>query len=270
MTYFKSRVMRFLILLFFLTAFLYKPQICYATPKKTTDKNFTLISSFSTEYSANQKERVHNLKRASSKIDGYFLDIGEEFSFNAVVGIRNKANGFLPATIIKDGKFSEGIGGGVCQVSTTLYNAVLLAGLTVTECHAHSLRVSYILPSFDAMVSYGYADLKFINDKALPLYIRIYASDTKITVKIYGESDGYQYKRVSEKVKEITPPPPDIIYSNEIEQEEILSNAKNGLISNGYLVKYKGDKIIEKTLIRKDKYLPIKGVIIKPEIIEEN
>lgn len=96
---------------------------------------------------------------------------GEEFSFNAAVGERTEERGYSTAKVIENGKFVEGVGGGVCQVSSTVYNCALLSGLTVTERHRHSLAVSYVEPSFDAMVSYSYADLRFYNDTGKSVFI---------------------------------------------------------------------------------------------------
>lgn len=96
---------------------------------------------------------MHNIALAAEKINGCILADGEEFSFNGRVGARTESNGFLSAPIILEGDFVEGVGGGVCQASTTVYNAALLAGMEITEQHPHSLRVGYVEPSFDAMVS---------------------------------------------------------------------------------------------------------------------
>ena len=115
------------------------------------------------------------------------MDINGEFSFNYTIGERTERRGYKKAKIIVGGEFVDGVGGGVCQVSTTLYNAVLLAGLKVVECHPHSLPVSYVEPSFDAMVNSGWADLKFINDTHNPVIIRARADGAKLTIQIFGE-----------------------------------------------------------------------------------
>ncbi len=115
-----------------------KPMVTSEDLVKETNRRV----SFTTYYSSSTENRKHNIKLASSKINGIVLSVGEEFSFNKIVGVRSEENGFLPAKIIYNGDFIEGVGGGVCQVSTTLYNASLLNGLKITEHHPHSLSVS--------------------------------------------------------------------------------------------------------------------------------
>ena len=136
------------------------------TPPQVTKQdlvNLTILrSEFTTYYPYSTPDRKLNIKLCASKINGTTLKSGEEFSFNNKVGKRTEENGFKLAKIIFNGSFIDGIGGGVCQVSTTLYNCALLSGLKITEHHSHSLAVSYIEPSFDAMVSGDYADLNFV------------------------------------------------------------------------------------------------------------
>ena len=150
-------------------------------------QQLVLRSKFFTSYPSSTEERKSNIKLAAKSLDYAFVDVGGEFSFNQTVGARTEKRGYKTAKIIVGGEFVDGVGGGVCQVSTTLYNAVLLAGLKVTEFHAHSLPVSYVAPSFDAMVNSGSADLKFINNTHNPVYIRAFADDATLTIEIYGE-----------------------------------------------------------------------------------
>ncbi|MDE6302573.1 MAG: VanW family protein, partial [Clostridia bacterium] len=127
-------------------------------------KSYTpkLIAHFSTYYGESSPSRKHNIELASRKVDGTVLYPEDEFSFNETVGMRTKANGFEAALIIQDGTFVEGVGGGVCQVSSTIYNCALLAGLDISHVRPHSLPVSYVAPSFDAMVSSA-TDFRFVN-----------------------------------------------------------------------------------------------------------
>ena len=108
--------------------------------------SLTTRASFYTSYPSSTAERKHNIILASKSIDNTFIDVGGEFSFNLVVGDRTEKRGYKKSKIIINGDFADGIGGGVCQVSTTLYNAVLLAGLEIIEYHPHSLPVSYVAP----------------------------------------------------------------------------------------------------------------------------
>ena len=104
------------------------------------------MGAYTTYYSKEERDRCQNISIAASLIDGVTLQAYGEFSFNATVGKRTEEAGFRQAKIIVNGEYVLGVGGGVCQVSTTLYNAALKSGLTVTEYHPHSLRVGYIAP----------------------------------------------------------------------------------------------------------------------------
>lgn len=226
-----------------------------------------LRSKFYTSYENSSENRKSNIKLASKLLNDFFLDVGEEFSFNQVVGERTEKRGFKNAKIIVNGEFIDGVGGGVCQVSTTLYNAVLLAGLKVTEYHPHSLSVSYVSPSFDAMVSFGSADLRFINNTKSPIIINAYAKENRLTVYITGEKSIYRYERLSEIIEEIPFKIDKIIDDGSypellIGEEKIISYGKNGLKSKGYLIKYRGEKVIEKRLIRIDTYKSVNGVVV--------
>ena len=224
-------------------------------------------SKFYTSYENSSENRKSNIKLASKLLNDFFLDVGEEFSFNQVVGERTEKRGFKNAKIIVNGEFIDGVGGGVCQVSTTLYNAVLLAGLKVTEYHPHSLSVSYVSPSFDAMVSFGSADLRFINNTKSPIIINTYADGNRLTVYITGEKTIYRYERVSEIIKEIPFKIDKIVDDGSypellLGEEKIINYGKNGLKSKGYLIKYRGEKVIEKRLIRIDTYKSVNGVVV--------
>jgi hypothetical protein len=134
------------------------------------------------------------------------VDVNGEFSFNKTVGARTEKNGYKVSKIIVGGEFVDGVGGGVCQVSTTLYNAVLLAGLNITECHPHSLPVSYVAPSFDAMVNSGSSDLRFINNTYNPIIIKAFADGTTLKIEIWGEPLLVNYSRQSVVTGEIPAP----------------------------------------------------------------
>ena len=156
-----------------------------------------LRARYCTDYSASSPARKHNINLALSKINGTVLEKDEQFSFNATVGRRTEANGFLPAKIIVGGKYEDGYGGGVCQVSTTLYNAALLSGVTVTAVQRHSLKVAYELPSFDAMVNGSYSDLRFLNDSKGRIYLKAYGDGKQVCVEVYGKRLNCEIKRRS-------------------------------------------------------------------------
>ena len=188
---------------------------------------------------------------------------GEEFSFNDIVGERSEKRGFKNAKIIEKGKFADGIGGGVCQVSSTVYNAAILGGLTVTERHAHSMLVSYLEPSFDAMVSMGYADLKLKNQTGGIVFLLSTVKDDSITVTVYGIKDCYSYQRVSEITQTILPPTPEKIFTSKLPkgEERVCVSPKNGAKSKGYLKVFKNGKLIDTKLLSSDSYSPLQGSI---------
>ncbi|QGU94691.1 hypothetical protein GOM49_05830 [Clostridium bovifaecis] len=128
------------------------------------------IASFTTAFNSNNKPRSKNIRLAASIINGTIVAPGEVFSFNKVVGQRTRARGFEEAGVYINGNLDEGLGGGICQVSTTLYNAVLLADLEVVERDNHSLTVHYVPLSRDAAVSWGSKDFKFRNNKNYYIY----------------------------------------------------------------------------------------------------
>lgn len=214
------------------------------------------LSSFTTWFDGSVKERAHNIALAAEKLNGKVLASGGVLSFNAVVGPRTAANGFKIAKIIEGGKFVPGYGGGVCQVSTTLYNAALLAGLEIVEYHPHSLLVSYVPPSRDAMVSGDYFDLRIKNPSPVPVYIRATAAENSITFSLYGRSDGYSYAFSSEVSAVIPSPQPVTVEGDE---DKVISGAKEGAESVCYLIKSR-DGQEEKILLRKDKYLAVAEV----------
>lgn len=245
----------------------------YRINEKLSEK-FKEKSSFSTSFVTSSPERKNNIKVAMSKFDGIILDEGEVLSFNAVTGVRDESAGYKKAKIITNGTFTEGFGGGVCQVSTTLYNACLLAGLDVLEVHSHSLPVSYVEPSFDAMVNVGSSDLVIQNNTGGQIIITSSSENNICKFKIFGLKNKYKITRISEKTK-IIPAEPEVIETNYkkygdydllVGEEKRLSYAKDGFYSSGYLNFYdnKGN-LIKTKKIRENRYNPTKGVIIKRE-----
>lgn len=191
-------------------------------PMITTDKanSFGIKERIGTGYSefaGSIPGRIHNVALAASKFNGVLIPPGETFSFNDVVGDISAATGYQSAYIIKDGRTVLGDGGGVCQVSTTLFRAAMNAGLPIVERHEHSYRVHYyeeggFKPGLDATVFTPTDDLKFKNDT--PGYILIQTkTDTdnlNMTFELYGTSDGRKSEVFDEKLWGITPPPPPL------------------------------------------------------------
>ena len=145
------------------------------------------ISSFSTIFNSGYRSRTTNLKLAAEILDGYKIEPGESFSFNGTVGPRRPERGFEKAIVFINKKQVEDYGGGVCQVSSTLYNAVLKAGLPILERHPHSLPVAYVPKGKDATVSYGAADFRFKNNTRYPIIIRTSVDKNTLTLELFKE-----------------------------------------------------------------------------------
>ncbi len=144
------------------------------------------LSNYSSSYATSTANRAYNVARAASSIDGTILLPGEVFSYNASIGNPSLANGYKMATVYANGKQTEGVGGGVCQVSSTLYSAVLYADLEVVERRSHSLTVAYVPKGQDATVVYGGQDFKFKNNTNSPIKIDATASRGVCRVRILG------------------------------------------------------------------------------------
>lgn len=146
----------------------------------------TLIGSYTTAYSATVPRAV-NVALAASRINGVVVAPGESFSFTNTILPRTTANGYVEAPTIVNKKYVPGIGGGICQVSSTLYAAMLTAGLPATERHPHSLKVAYIPEGMDATVSGTALDLKFTNPFAESVQIQATADQGTLTVSLYKQ-----------------------------------------------------------------------------------
>ncbi|MCM0649084.1 VanW family protein [Clostridium swellfunianum] len=158
-----------------------------SSPPKTQKKSSEPkpIGSYQTPLLNRDKERMENIGLAIKKINGYKLKPGDTFSFNDVVGKRDASNGFKVAAIIVNGEYGEDMGGGVCQLSSTIFNAAERAGMEILERHSHSRSVRYVPQGKDAAVSYGYLDLKFKNSKKYTVELKAKVEDKKLKVYIY-------------------------------------------------------------------------------------
>ena len=147
-----------------------------------------MIAVYETRYPTKNVSRAHNIAVTANKLDKQLIMPNQEISFLKLLGDVTVAQGFSRATIIVNNKFVDGVGGGVCQVSTTLYNAVLESGLTVKERTHHSLPVHYVPLGRDATVAEGTPDLKYKNEYDFPVYIRMYASNGIMRTEVYGDT----------------------------------------------------------------------------------
>jgi len=157
------------------------------TAKALEDKYVNkILASYSSSFAGSSAGRCENIRLATSKINGYVLNPGEKFSYNKVVGPRTEAAGFKIAHVYVGNQVVDGIGGGICQVSSTLYNAQVMADLKTVSRTNHSIPVSYVPMGRDATVAYGSIDYVFENNKTFPVIIKAEISGTTLTVSIVG------------------------------------------------------------------------------------
>ncbi len=158
-----------------------------------------LLSSYSTKYAASNKDRTTNLRLAANKINGTVLMPGETFSYNKVVGARTIAAGYKEAPIYVSGKVVDGLGGGICQITSTLYNAVVYANLEVTQRSNHQFVPSYVTASRDATVVYGAIDFQFKNNRNYPIKLVCSVSGGIANFQIFGlkQDDDYEVQILS-------------------------------------------------------------------------
>ena len=158
-----------------------------ATAKAGVGKFPYLLADFSTSYNAGLRGRTTNLKMAAAHINGTVVAPGAVFSANKTIGPRNAAAGWREAGMFVSGQVVSGTGAGICQASSTLYNATLLADLPIVERHPHSMRVMYVPPSQDAALLWGQKDFKFRNDTGGAIKVETQVSGGKFVAKIWGE-----------------------------------------------------------------------------------
>lgn len=236
--------------------------------------DIVLRSSYSTNYSSSSQNRKDNIKLALSMFNGMIVEPGEEVSFNQTTGSRNSENGYKNAYIILNGSYTSGVGGGVCQASSTLYNALIRADIEILQVNHHSLPPSYVPLSFDAMVSEGYADLVFKNNLDTPIYIKCICDDKTVTVEIYGQAleDGMIIQTRTELVK-VLPHKGDTIitdtkneYANQVlykGEYYRLKYPQEGYETKGYLEYVKDGEVVKEKEVRHDHYQPQGGIIVE-------
>lgn len=236
---------------------------------KVSDLNNELfrdvLATFSTKYDKYYTNRVKNLELAGQKVNGTILYPGEEFSYNKVVGERTVANGFKEAHVFAGGKVVDGLGGGICQVSTTLYNTVLMSDLKVTERKAHMMHTGYNEPGKDATVVYGSIDFRFVNNRKTPIKISMEVKNGVVTSTIYG------LKVENEPIIEIKSVILKTIPYTTIEEKDatmnegttkVVQSPVNGYVSETYRIeKDASGKEISRKLISKDTYKQTSKII---------
>ena len=193
-----------------------------------------LLSQYSTRYSTRDQKRTTNLKLAANKINGTVLMPGETFSYNKVVGERTIAAGYQEAPIYVSGKVVDGLGGGICQITTTLYNAVVYANLDIVERSNHQFVPSYAPASRDATVVYGSIDFKFKNNRDYPIKIVCSVQNGIANFQIYGLKTDNDY---------------EVTISN-----RITSTTSNAIYSEAYKILKQNGQVVSSSLLSQDVY----------------
>lgn len=230
------------------------PKISAASAKE----KYKTISSFTTNTTANQNRNT-NVRLAAEAINGTVIKPGQEFSFNGTVGQRTEAKGYKGAAAYNNGEVVQEIGGGVCQVSTTLYNAVFKAGLKISSRRSHTFEPSYVTPGRDATVSWDQPDFKFINNSSTAIGLRASYADQKVTVSVYGIpilEDGITWDLDSKKVEDLGTPNPTYEEDQTLQPGAEVTKSKGSAGSRWetYKIVYKNGKEISRELDHKTTY----------------
>ena len=215
------------------------------------DRAFTdKLATFSTNYDASNTNRNNNLVLAAKKLNGTIVNPDDIFSYNKTIGERTISSGFKEAKAYANGDIVLDVGGGICQLSSTLYNAVLLANLDIVERHNHFFKTAYVPAGQDATVSWGSVDFQFENSRKYPIKIEATAGDGVVTVNIWGVKQEDECTVVVES-KETS------VIEREVEHVNDSSKTRegeDGCTSETYKTVLKGGIVVSKTLVSKDTY----------------
>ena len=227
--------------------------------------SFALVSTYTTT-TTSDANRNNNINLAANAVSGTVIMPGETFSFNQATGQRTLEKGYLPAAAIAGGTTVDEVGGGVCQVSSTLFNAAAMADLTILSRSPHTWPSNYVDKGRDATVNWPNLDFSFRNDKTTPIFIVAYYSQRQCTVEIYGASLGAGMNiQLSTKLISTTEPPADPIYENNpllapgTVQEK--KKARTGYVVETYKVYFQNGVEVRRELLCTSNYQMIQQVI---------
>ena len=223
------------------------------------------LSTFTTRYDASDKDRTTNLQLACQKLNGTVIMPGETFSYNETLGPRTYAAGYRNAKVYENGQVVDGIGGGICQISSTLYNAALMSDMEIVERRNHQFVTSYVGAGRDATVVYGSTDFRFKNTRTYPVRIVASAKSGVATVSIFGIKEADREYTYSFSTKTISTIP----YTTKYVEDSSLSAGKevvkqkgaNGLVTETYMTKRLDGKIISTELLSRDTYSAMQRII---------
>lgn len=222
-----------------------------------------MIASYTTRFDPAERNRTHNIYIAAAAIHGLILYPGEEFSFNKVVGPRIEEAGFREAPVVIDGELIPDIGGGICQVSSNLYNAVLLAGLKVTQRVAHSIPSTYVPLGQDATVAYDYIDFRFRNDSGSPVMIGAFVRGDELVVAFYGKEAPFRSARLESELVRVLPREEIVVPRSDLApgEERIVKEGRDGYQVNVWRVAVTHDGRLVRELVSQTTYKPWQRVI---------
>lgn len=221
------------------------------------------LSTYTTYFNVNETERTENVRLAAEFIDDVILMPGQEFSYNNIVGERSTERGFKTAKVYQQGQVVDGLGGGICQVSSTLYNAVVMADLEVLERKNHSLSVSYVKLGRDATVVYGSIDFRFKNSRQYPVKISSKISGGTLTIDIYGyNTNKTRLVDIETEVIEVLPFKEQEIMDPTLPvgTSKITTTGHKGYKVKSYRVTTENGEVVERKFIATDTYSPVAQV----------
>ncbi len=216
-----------------------------------------VIGEFSTSFKGSSEGRIHNIKLSAQSLNNLLVMPGEEVSYNQKTGPRQAQSGYREAPVILNGELTPGMGGGVCQTSTTLYNALLLADLTIVERHPHSIAAAYVPRGQDGAVATGYLDLRFRNDFDFPVYISTKAVGDRVYFYIYGDTNAKDYTvRIEPELVETIPYKIKEVYDPKAApgSRTLVQEGRNGYKVRTFKSKIKDGKVIDRKQITFDYY----------------
>lgn len=249
----------------------YVIQLTITKPKITTAQIGSeafpdLLATYTTRYDASDTNRTTNLRIACQKINEKVVLPGETFSYNKTLGERSTATGYKNAKVYENGQVVDGIGGGICQISSTLYNAVLMSNMEVTERSNHQFVTSYTPAGRDATVVYGQTDFKFKNTRTYAIKIKASISGGVATVSIYGIKEENEYT-VTFSTKTISTIPYTVKYVDDASlasgTEKVKQKGANGIITETYIIKSLNGQVVSTKLLSKDTYNAMQRIILR-------
>lgn len=224
-----------------------------------------LIASYTTWFNGNDIDRTANVRLSAEALDGKVFAPGEIISFNDTVGRRTGEKGYQDALIVVNGKFVPGLGGGICQTSSTLYNVGLLANLEIVERTNHGLAVGYVPLGRDATVAWGAIDLKIKNSTDGYLLLRSKVGPNYLTMEIYGKKTSGQEVVLTNHVDEVIPFETEIIQDPDLAPgtEIVKQNGQNGYIAYAYRTVKMNGEVVKTDNLGRSYYIPSKQIIAK-------